>query len=257
MKKRYKTDLSDEQWKLISRYLPQRQGPGRKPKYDMREIINAILYVVHTGCRWAMIPHDFPPWYSVYYRFNKWRKNQTWFLIHQVLHRQLREHAGKEPEPTAAIIDSQSIKTSKFAETRGFDGNKKINGRKRHVAADTLGFPLAVKVHDANLPDGKQAFNVLESLFFWFSSIQKIRADAAYRGDLALWLLAAHQCRLEIASTLKGQGFQVVPKRWIIERTFGWLQWSRRLRTDYEVYPDTAETMVYLASLKILLRRLA
>lgn len=255
MKKRYKTDLSDEQWKIISRYLPQKQGPGRKPEYDIREIINAILYVVHTGCRWVMIPHDFPPWYSVYYRFNKWRKDQTCFLIHQVLHRQLRERAGKEPEPTAAIIDSQSVKTSKFAETRGFDGNKKVNGRKRHVAADTLGFPLAVKVHDANLPDGKQAFNVLESLFFWFASIRKIRADAAYRGDLALRLLAAHQCGLEIASTLKGRGFQVVPKRWIIERTFGWLQWSRRLNRDYEVYPDTAETMVYLASLKIIRRR--
>lgn len=223
----------------------------------MREILNAILYVVHTGCQWALLPHDFPPWYSVYYRFNKWRKDQTWFLIHQALHQELREDAGKHPEPSAAIIDSQSVRTSKLAATRGFDGHKKVNGRKRHVAADTLGFPLAVKVHDANLPDGKQAFDVLESLFFWFASIQVIWADAAYKGELALWLLAAHQCRLEIAPTLKEQGFKVIPKRWIIERTFGWLQWSRRLNIDYEVYPDTAETMVYLASLKIMLNRLA
>ena len=223
----------------------------------MREIINAILHVVHTGCQWAVIPHDFPPRYSVYCRFNKRRKDRIWFLIRQILHQQLREHIGKEPEPTAAIIDSQSVRTSKLAETRGFDGNKKVSGRKRHVAADTLGFPLTVKVHDADLSDGGEAFDVLESLFLWFVSIQVIRADAAYRGDLALWLLAAHQCRLEIAPTLKGQGFQVVPKRWIIERTFGWLQWSRRLNLDYEVYPDTAETMVYLASLKIILRRLA
>ena len=223
----------------------------------MREIINAILYVVHTGCRWAMIPHDFPPWYSVYCRFNRWRKDRTRFLIHQILHQQLREHVGKEPEPTAAIIDSQSVRTSKLADTRGFDGNKKVSGRKRHVAADTLGFPLAVKVHDANLSDGGEAFDVLESLFFWFVSIQVVRADAAYRGDPALRLLAAYQCRLETAPTLRGQGFQVVPKRWIIERTFGWLQWSRRLSIDYEVYPDTAETMVYLASLKIMLNRLA
>ena len=193
----------------------------------------------------------------MYYRFNKWRKDQTWFLIHQALHQELREHVGKEPEPTAAIIDSQSVKTAKPAATRGFDGHKKVNGRKRHVAADTLGFPLAVKVHDANLSDGKQAFEVLEALFFWFISIQVIWADAAYKGEPALWLLAAHQCRLEIAPTLKGQGFKVIPKRWIIERTFGWLQWSRRLSMDYEVYPDTAETMVYLASLKIMLNRLA
>ena len=223
----------------------------------MREIINAILYVAHTGRRRAVIPHDFPPWHSVCYRFDKWRKDRTRFLIHQILHQQLREHVGKEPEPTAAIIDSQSVRTSELADTRGFDGNRKVNGRKRHVVSDTLGFPLAVKVHDANLSDGKEAFDLLESLFFRFISIQVIRADAAYRGDLALRLPAAHQCGLEIAPTLMGQGFQVVPKRWIIERTLGWLRWARRLSVDYEVYTDTAETMVYLASLKIMLNRLA
>ncbi|MCI5218156.1 MAG: transposase [Candidatus Electrothrix sp. LOE2] len=110
-KQRYKTDLNDEQWKLVSRYLPQSKGPGRRPKYDMREIINAILYVVHTGCQWAMIPHDFPPWYSVYDRFNKWRKDRTRFLIHQILHQQLRKHVGKEPEPTAAITPLSSRTT--------------------------------------------------------------------------------------------------------------------------------------------------
>ena len=223
-KQRYKTDLTDKQWKLISRYIPQQKGAGRKPKYDMREILNAILYVVHTGCQWAMIPHDFPPWYSVYYRFNTWRKDQSWFLIHQALHQELREHAGKQPEPSAAIIDSQSVRTSKLAETRGFDGHKKVNGRKRHMAADTPGFPPVVQVHDADLSDSRQASDVLEALFFWFISIQVIWADAAYKGELALWLLAVHQCRLEIAPTLKGKGFKVIPKRWIIERTFGRLQ---------------------------------
>ena len=255
--RKYKTDLTDKQWAIISCYLPEQKGPGRKPKYDMREIINAILYLLHTGCQWVMIPHDFPPWYSVYYRFSRWRKDGTWFLLHQALHQELRQSEGREPEPTAAIIDSQSVKASKVAETRGFDGNKKIKGRKRHLVTDTLGFPLAVKVHDANLADGKQAFDLLNIMFFWFISVQVIWADAAYRGALALWLLAAHQCRLEIAPTLKGQGFQPVPKRWIIERTFGWLQWSRRLSMDYEVYADTAETMVYLASIKIMLGRLA
>ncbi|MCI5157636.1 MAG: hypothetical protein D3906_04210 [Candidatus Electrothrix sp. AUS1_2] len=146
----------------------------------MREIINAILYVEHTGRRRAVIPHDFPPWHSVYCRFDKWRKDRTWFLIHQILRQQLREHVGKEPEPTAAIIDSQSVRTSELADTRGFDGDRKVNGRKRHVVSDTLGFPLAVKVHDANLSDGKEAFDLLESLFFRFISIQVLRIGATW-----------------------------------------------------------------------------
>ena len=252
----YSTDLSEEQWSIIKQYLPIHKGRGRRPQDSMRDILNAILYLVHTGCQWKLLPNDFPSWHRVYYFFRKWRNNQTWFLIHQALHQEVRQHHGKEPEPTGAIIDSQSVKTAQLAESRGFDGAKQVKGRKRHLIVDTLGFPLLVHVHDANLSDGKQAIKMMKELFFWFVTIKMIWADGAYRGVFPLWLLAAHQCQTEIALTLKDSGFQVVPKRWIVERTFGWLQWERRLNWDYERYPKSAETMVYIASIRIMLKRL-
>ena len=171
------------------------------------------------------------------------------------IHRGLREQLGKEPEPPAAIIDSQSVKTAQMADTRGFDGHKKIKGRKRHIVVDTLGFPLVVKVHDANLSDSKQAVDIMQTLFFWFSTIKLIWADAAYKGGLATYLLCSFLCELEIAATLKTKGFQVVPKRWIAARTFGWFQWDRRLMIDYERQHLTSETMVYIASIGKMLRR--
>jgi len=157
----YSTDLTDKQWEILSPRLEvSSSNAGRPPKYDLRKIMNAILYLVHTGCQWREIPHDFPPWSSVYYYFQKYQKNETWYLIHIATHQNLREQSGKNPEPSAAMIDSQSVKTSQMAETRGFDGNKKIKGRKRHIVVDTLGFPLVVKVHDANLSDCKQAIAI-------------------------------------------------------------------------------------------------
>lgn len=252
----YSTDLTSDQWKIISKYIPVSTGRGRKSQDSMRDIINAILYLVHTGCQWRLIPHNFPAWYRVYYFFKKWKNDETWFLIHQALHQEVRKSYGKEAEPTGAIIDSQSVKTSALAETRGFNGGKQIKGRKRHLVVDTLGFPLLVRVHDANLNDGKQAIEMMKDLFFWFVAIKMIWADGGYRGEFPLWLLLTHQCHTEIALNLKGSGFQVLPKRWIVERTFGWLQWERRLNWDYERYPKSAETMVYLASIKIMLKRL-
>ena len=216
----YSTDLSDKQFEIILKYLPSPATTGRPRVYALREILNAVFYLIHSGCQWRELPHDFPPWASVYYYFRKWKKDETWILIHQVIHQDLRQAQGKNAEPSAAMIDSQSVKTSQMAETRGFDGNKKIKGRKRHIVVDTLGFPLIVKVHDANLSDGKQSIAIFQTLFFWFVSIKMVWADAAYRGDLADYLWCAFQCQLEIAPNLKTQGFQVVPKRWIVERTF-------------------------------------
>ena len=250
----YPTDLTDEQWDHLSPYLPHKTGRGRRLKWELRVIINAILYVNYTGCQWRMLPHDFPPWQTVYYHFRKWQQDDTWFLVHQAIHQDARMHAGKEPEPTGAIIDSQSVKTSELAQSRGVDGHKKVKGRKRHLVVDTLGFLLCVTVHDANLADGKEALEVLGTVFFWFVTIQKVWADAAYRGELEDWLWYQHQCVLEIAPTLKGQGFQVVPKRWIVERTFSWLGWYRRLTIDYERYAKTAETMVYIAMIRLMLK---
>jgi putative transposase len=204
-----------------------------------------------------MLPHDYPPCQTVYYHFRKWQKDDTWFLVHQALHQEARQEAGKEPEPTGAIIDSQSVKTTELAESRGVDGHKKVNGRQRHIVVDTLGFLLCVSVHDANRADGKEALEVLTTVMFWFVTLQKIWADAAYHGELEDWLWYQYQCELEIAPTLKGQGFQVVPKRWIVERTFSWLGWYRRLTIDYERYATTAETMVYSAMIRLMLKRIA
>lgn len=255
--RKYSTDTTRKQWEKASQYI-HRPKQGRKPKYQLQEVFNAILYIVHTGCQWRLLPNDFPPYYSVYYYFNKWKKDGTWFLMHQALHQEKRIKVGKKPEPTGAIIDTQSVKVSPMAKTRGFDGHKKVNGRKRHLVVDTLGFPLFVKVYDANIDDYNQAFPVLASVFSWFVTIKMIWADGAYgKSDyLALWLFAAYQCRLEIAPTLKSKGFNVVPMRWIVERTFGWFQWSRRLSIDYERRPDTAEALIYIASIKIMLQKL-
>ena len=250
----YSTDLSDLQWALILPLLMiSTSKAGRPPEYSLREVINAILYLVHTGCQWRQLPHDFPPWRSVYYYFRKY--DQLWSTIHRTIHASLRADMGKDPEPSAAIIDSQSVKSSQMTDSRGFDGNKKINGRKRHVVVDTLGFPLVVKVHDANKSDSKEAFGIMEILFFWFSGIKMIWADSAYIGSLATYLWCAFLCKLEIVQTPKGKGFQVVPVRWIVERTFGWFQWDRRLTIDYERLPQSAENMVYIASIGKMLRR--
>lgn len=253
---RYSTDLTDKQWEIFSPLLEvSSSNAGRPRKYDLREIMNAVLYLVHTGCQWRELPHDFPPWCSVYYYYRKYRNKETWHHIHMSIHQLIRELSGRNPEPSAAMIDSQSVKTSQMADTRGFDGNKKVKGRKRHIVVDTLGFPLLVNVHDANLSDGKQALAIVKTLFFWFGSIRLIWADAAYRGDLVKYLWCAFLCELEIAPTLKTKGFQVVPKRWIVERTFGWFQWDRRLVIDYERKSSSAETMVYIASIGKMLRR--
>ena len=254
--KPYPTDVTDDQWERLSQYLPERRGRGRRLKWELRLLINAILSVVTTGCQWRMLPHEFPPWQTVYYHFRKWQKHETWFVMHQALHQDVRKQEGRDPEPTAASIDSQSVKTTALATSRGFDGHKKIKGRKRHIVVDTLGLLLMVIVHDANLPDGKQAVEVLTNLFFWCFTIQLIWADGAYRGDLADWLWNTYQCGLEIAITLRKQGFQVLPKRWIVERTFSWFGWYRRLNIDYERDAHTAETMVYIAMIRVMLKRL-
>ena len=177
-------------------------------------------------------------------------------MIHQALREQTRCDGGKQPSPTAAIIDSQSVKTTELAATRGFDGHKRVKGRKRHLVTDTTGIPLMLKVTDANVSDNQIAIELLTEVFDWYITIQLVCADAAYRGELEDWLYLAHQCELEIASTLGQQGFEVVPLRWIVERTFSWLGWFRRLTLDYERYPKTAETMVYIASIYLMRNRI-
>jgi len=182
---------------------------GRSPfKTWLREIINAILYLIHTGCQWRELPHDFPLWNSVYYHFSKYKKNQTWgTYIEKYI--AAAEESGKNPEPSAAIIDSQSVKASQMVKTKGFDGNKKVKGKKYHIVVDTIGFPLAVKVHDANLSDVKQAFAIMNTLFLSFATIKTIWADAAYRGELSTYLLPLFCVRWKSPLRLRQKVFRL------------------------------------------------
>ena len=252
----YSTDLTDAQWDKLLPYLPPPSPVGRPRKWEMRAIINAIFYIVKSGCQWRMLPQPMPPWQTVYSHFRKWKINGTWLMIHQSLHEQTRCDIGKAPSPTVAIIDSQSVKTTELAHSRGFDAHKKVKGRKRHIVTDTIGIPLRVKVTDANISDNQVAIELLTEIFNWHITIQLVCADAGYRGELRDWLYMTHQCRLEIAPALGQSGFVVIPLRWIVERTFSWFGWFRRLTVDYERSAETAEAMVYIASIFLMPNRI-
>ena len=254
--KSYPTDLTDAQWEKLLPYLPKPSSLGRPLKWEMRSIINAMFYIVKSGCQWRMLPHQMPPWQTVYSHFRKWKIDGTWFMIHQALHNQTRCDVGKIPSPTVAIIDSQSVKTTELATSRGFDAHKKVKGRKRHIVTDTIGIPLGVKVTDANVSDNQVAIELLTEVFSWHITIQLVCADAGYRGKLGDYLYLTHQCRLEIAPPLGQSGFVVVRLRWIVERTFSWFGWFRRLTLDYERSAETAEVMVYIASIYLMPNRI-
>ena len=180
----YPTDLTNAQWENLLPYLPEPSSLGRPLKWEMRSIINAMFYIVKSGCQWRMLPHQMPPWQTVYSHFRKWKIDGTWFMIHQALHEQTRRDVGKVPSPTVAIIDSQSVKTTELATSRGFDAHKKVKGRKRHIVTDTIGIPLGVKVTDANISDNQVAIELLTEIFSWQITIQLVCADAGYRGKI-------------------------------------------------------------------------
>ena len=174
----YPTDLTDAQWDKLLPYLPPPSPIGRPLKWEMRSIINAIFYIVKSGCQWRMLPHQMPPWQTVYSRFRKWKTDGTWLMIHQALHEHIRCDIGKAPSPTVAIIDTQpalgteSVKTTELAKSRGFDAHKKVKGRKRHIVTDTIGIPLRVKVTDANISDNQVAIELLTEIFSWHITIE-------------------------------------------------------------------------------------
>ena len=254
--KSYPTDLTDAQWENLLPYLPKPSPVGRPLKWETRSIINAMFYIVKSGCQWRMLPHQMPPWQTVYSHFRKWKALGTWVTIHQALHEQTRRDVGKEPSPTVAIIDSQSVKTTELANSRGFDAHKKVKGRKRHIVTDAIGIVLGVKVTDANVSDNQVAIELLTEVFSWHITIQLVCADAGYRGELGDYLYLTHQCKLDITPPLGQSGFVVVPLRWIVERTFSWFGWFRRLTLDYERSAETAEAMVYIASIYLMRNRI-
>jgi len=256
----YPGSLTDQQFDTLQKLIPPRPGGGRPPTHSHRTILDAIFYVLRSGCAWRLLPHDFAPWSTVYGYFRRWRRQGLWQQIHDRLHGWVRRAAGKKPTPSAAILDSQSVKVADQTGPRGYDAGKKIKGRKRHLLVDTLGLIVAVLVTPADVQDRDGARRLLVWLAQQASRLRLIWADGGYTGAPVAWLWglrSRRRVRLEVVKRPDQQrGFAVVRKRWIVERTFGWLMKQRRLRCDYEQLLETSETMIQIAMIRLMLRRL-
>jgi putative transposase len=248
----YPTDLSNSQWEVISKYLDTK----RSRKYDLRQIVNAILYLVKTGCQWRMLPHDFPGWKLVYYYFSTWKKTSVIEHIHEMLVEKIRKQEGRSEDPIVGIIDAQSVKnTLVSSESRGFDAGKKVKGIKRHIIVDSLGLILAVVIQSASVQDRDGAIQVVENLVECWKKIIKIFADSAYRGELIEKVKKRFRIKVEIIKRTEEHVFKVLPKRWIVERTFAWLETNRRNGKYYERLNDTGVAMVQLSAIRIMIKR--
>jgi len=254
--KAYSTNLTDKQWQVIKNMLDPKE---RFRKYSLRSVFDGILYIVKTGIQWRMLPSDFAPWQTVYYYFSKWKNDGSLEEIFDTLRGLVRCLCSRNKTPSIGIIDSRSVKTSHHIDKdRGIDGNKKIKGRKEHIVVDTLGLPMAVKVHPANIHDSVGAEQVFDSMRYKFPRLKRILADGGYRGEtVRSTVRKLLECELTVVlrSDKVKDIFAPVPKRWIVERTFSWLENFRRLTIDYEYRADTHEAMVQIAAIKLFLNK--
>ena len=263
MSKAYPSNLTQDQFEFLSDMIPEPKPGGRPREVDMWEILNAIFYILCEGCRWRALPGDFPAWQTVYTYFRNWRINGTWVRIHDHLREWVRVEQERQPSPSEAVIDSQSVKSAAMVSKQvGFDGGKLIKGRKRFLTVDTLGLVLRVLVTAANVGErqgGKRVLKRVKRMGKAASRLHTVWVDGGFDGEpFMIWVMDV--CRWIVQVVLRPEqtkGFVLLKKRWVVERTFGWLMGSRRLVRDYELLPETSEMLIYIAMIRIMLRRLA